>query len=187
MEWFKLFSNEYANGVTAVAASLALLLTALTLLSLKREYRAKYRPYIVPAVAVDEVEKEPGQITLVTSIHPRNVGPHPCWIKISDIKLVIGDEVIDTITTIKEWSLIGTQGASVAFPSGEIFPIGIQRIRENFYQVNRIELHFTSHTKSIDDDHKSSQRCLFVIEIRGLKPIAMYRPDLLTVSSDLNR
>jgi hypothetical protein len=166
--------------VTAIAASLALLLTALTLYSLRREYRAKYRPYIVPAVVINEFEIEPGQIAYLTTINPRNVGPHPCWIRVTDVKLVIGDEVIET-TPVKEWALVGTQAASVAFPSGQINPLGIQRIRERFYQVNRVEVHFTSHSKSIDDEHKTTQRWLFEIDIRGSNPTAIYRPDLLTV------
>lgn len=179
MEWLKAFSSNYANAVTAVAATLALLLTALTLITLRREYRAKYRPYIIPLVAIEEFENEPGQTAYGTSIRPQNVGPHPCLIRISDVLLKIGDEQHET-KSMTEWTLVGTHSASVAFPSGHINSLGIKQIREHFYQVNRVEVHFTFHSKSIDNEHEETKRYVFEIEMRGASPTVMYRPDLIS-------
>ena len=53
MDWLKAFSTDYANAVTAMAACGALVLAAMTLWFLKREYSSKYRPYVFPVVHVE--------------------------------------------------------------------------------------------------------------------------------------
>jgi hypothetical protein len=180
MDWLRYFSANYADGVTAIVAVLAFALTALSLNAFRREYRAKYRPYLVPAVRADEIAFPQDEIGYRFTIHPTNVGPHPCWVRLSNVKLVLGDELI-TIDTMKDWSLIGTQGASTAFPSGEIYPLGVKRIRDHEYQLNRVEVHFTLHSKSIDDEHYTASPWLFEVDIRGDSPSVLYRPDLLKV------
>jgi hypothetical protein len=106
MCWLKEFSADYANAVTAIAALGALVLTAITLWFLKREYSAKYRPYIVPVVGVAKMQDSIG---FSLSIIPRNVGPHPCLFRLSQIKLHVGDETFETPDT-KEWMLFGDTG-----------------------------------------------------------------------------
>ena len=72
MDWLKTFSTDYANGVTAVTALGAVILAGVTLWFLKREFSAKYRPYVVPVVDAEKMQESLG---CVASIVPRNVGP----------------------------------------------------------------------------------------------------------------
>ena len=58
LEWLKAFSVDYANGVMAIAAVGALVLAAITLWYLKREYLSKYRPYIFPVVHAEPMPEK---------------------------------------------------------------------------------------------------------------------------------
>lgn len=178
MEWLKCFSNSYANAVTAFAAVGAFLLAWRTLAYLKREYLAKYRPYVVPMVTVAPFQMEGGGTKFHVIIQPVNVGPHPCNIKISEILLKIGDEAFPG-SGQHEWVLIGTNGLGFNFDGGHINTLGIQSIREARYRQNRVELTFTLHMRSMENKNESSQKFLYEIEVRGETPSVVYRPDLL--------
>lgn len=178
MEWLKDFSNNYANAVTALAAVGAFLLAWRTLAYLKREYLAKYRPYVVPLVTVAPVQVEGGGNKFHVVIQPVNVGPHPCNIKVSEILLRIGDEVFPGWAQ-HGWTLIGTNGLGFNFDGGFISPLGIQYIREARYSQNRVELMFTLHMRSMEDKNESLKKFLYEIEVRGDVPTVVYRPDLL--------
>lgn len=177
MDWLKSFSENYANAVTALAAVLTFVLAFFTLLFLKREYSAKYRPYVTPVVAAESVEVEPGLHAVFTSIRPINVGP--CKVKISAIQLQIGDETFDTPSQAN-WILVGSSSAGMTFPCGQINPLGLQRIREGRYRQNRIEARFSLHTASVDDSHRETQHFVFEIEVRGEQPVALFRPEWVT-------
>ena len=178
MEWLKTFSTDYANAVTAFVAILALLITSFTLLYLRREYRAKYRPYVVPVVNVEPYEIEPGKIVYVTSVRPLNIGPHPCYIKLKSLQLQIGDELHETPSG-QAWSLIGPNGAAYTFPVGHINEHGIEMVRSNRYRQNRIEVRFQLHAKSVDDEDVQIQQFIFEIEVKDV-PIAVSRPEWVT-------
>jgi len=64
---------------------------------------------------------------------PRNVGPHPCKIKLSNIALHIGDETYETPNT-KEWILLAPQGIGIQIPAGNVNDIGVSAIREGRYK-----------------------------------------------------
>lgn len=93
MCWLKLFASEYANGVSAIVATLTLLLALATLWFLKREYKNKYRPYVVPMAVIVPIVNSPD---FAIHVVPRNVGPHPCEFMLEDIRLHIGDETYET-------------------------------------------------------------------------------------------
>jgi hypothetical protein len=170
------FSTYYANAVTAAVALLALLLTAGTLYYLRREYRAKYRPAVMPLVVVETVVRDPEQMTYVASIQARNVGIHPCKIKLTSVQLSIGDEIHPT-PDAGAWSLCGVQGIGHSFPAGYIAQLGIDNIRQGRYRKNWVEVRFNLHSKSIDDGYETSQLCVFEIEMRGDAPVVLYIPN----------
>ena len=60
MDLLKIFSADYANAVTAITALGAVLLAGVTLWFLKREYSAKYRPYVVPVVDAEKIQDSLG-------------------------------------------------------------------------------------------------------------------------------
>ncbi|MBD8597087.1 hypothetical protein [Pseudomonas sp. CFBP 8772] len=175
MEWLKTFSTDYANAVTAAIALIALVLASVTLFYLRREYRAKYRPYVVPVVAVEQLDRGEGEIIYSVSVRPLNVGPHPCFVMMTATQLQIGDETYDTPSQ-KGWALIGQSGAAYTFPVGHVNQIGIQGVREGRYRCNRIEVRFQLHLKSVDDTHKQSQQFIFEI-IAQDPPVAVIRSE----------
>ena len=93
MEWLINFSTHYANAVIAIAASTAVLLAAVTLWYLRREYYFKFRPYVFPNVHIESSQEK---LDFNVSIIPNNYGSFPCKIKLSEIRLCIGDEVYPT-------------------------------------------------------------------------------------------
>jgi hypothetical protein len=179
MEWLKDFSNNYANAVTTFVAFGAFVLAWRTLAYLKREYLAKYQPYVVPVVSIAAVKVDDGDTRYHLLIQPANVGPHPCNIKVSEIRLRIGDEVFPGWAN-HDWTLIGTNGLSFNFDGGFISQLGIQNIREARYVQNRIELTFTLHMRSMENQNESQKDFLYLIEARGDTPAIVYRPDLLS-------
>lgn len=173
MCWFETFSATYANGVTALVAAGALVLASITLWFLKREYSAKYRPYVVPIV---EAEKIQDSIGCVVSIIPRNVGPHPCFFKLTKVRLHVGDETYET-PDMKEWMLLGTAGMAVRFPAGHVNDNGVTKIREARYKSNRIEVTFLMHTTSIEHKFNATKAVAYEINVQGDQPQTLSRPE----------
>lgn len=173
MEWLKTLSTDYANGITAIAAFGALVLAAITLWYLKREYSSKYRPYVIPVVHTEPLSGKPG---CIVSIIPSNVGSHPCKMKLSKIQLHIGDEKHDTPDT-KDWLLLAPHGVSTQMPAGHVNEIGVTKIREGRYRKNRIELSFVLHTTSMEDKYKESKSFTYEIDVLGERPQALFRPE----------
>jgi hypothetical protein len=174
--WFKTFSQDYANGVTAIAAVAALLLTAGTLFVLRRDYRAKYRPYIMPRLMVEAAQIAPGDEGYVMSVEPRNIGPHPCYVKLTSCLLKIGDEHFPT-PDMQDWVLIGPGGIGILYPVGHVNQVGINNVREGRYRANRIEVSFSMHSKSIDDRDGTFKKYAFEVEVRGQNAHASFRPE----------
>lgn len=173
MCWLKDFSTNYANAVTAITALGAVVLAGITLWFLKREYSAKYRPYVVPVVNVEKIQNSIG---CLMSIVPKNVGPNPCLFRLSQIKLHVGDETFET-PDMKEWMLLGTQGAGVQMPAGHVSEIGVTKIREARYKTNRIELAFILHTTSIEKKFTESKAISYEINVLGDTPQALFRSE----------
>ncbi len=176
MEWLKAFSTDYANAVTSVAACGALLLATITLWYLKREYVSKYRPYVTPVIHVEPIPKTS---SCVVSIIPSNIGEHPCKIKLTNIKLHVGDETFETPST-KEWIIIGSHGATFQMPAGHINDTGVTKIREGRYRQNRIELSFTLESISMENKYTESKLFSFEIDVLGEKPLALFRSEWCT-------
>jgi hypothetical protein len=173
MDWLKVFSTDYANAVTAIAVCGALVLAAITLWYLKREYSTKYRPYVFPVV---HVEPLPEKLGCVVSLIPKNVGPHPCKIKLSRITLHIGDEAFETPDT-REWILLAPQGVGVQMLAGHVNDVGVSKIREGRYRKNRIEVSFLMRTISIEGKFEEAKTFAYEIDVRGEKPQALFRPE----------
>lgn len=173
MDWLKVFSADYANAVTAVAACGALVLASITLWYLKREYTSKYRPYVFPIVHVEPI---PEKLGCVVSLIPRNIGPHPCKIKLSKINLHIGDESFETPDT-KEWILLAPQGVGVQMPAGHVNDNGVTKIREGRYRKNRIEVSFVMRTISVEGKYEEVKSFAYEIDVLGERPQALFRPE----------
>jgi hypothetical protein len=173
MELIKTFSTDYANAVTALAALGAFILAGATLWFLKREYSAKYRPYVMPVVEADKMQDSLG---FLVSIVPSNVGPHPCRFKLSKIRLNIGDESYETPDT-KEWMLLSSQRIKIRMPAGQVNETGVKKIREGRYKNNRIELSFILHTTSIEGKFGESKSFSYEINALGEKPEALFRSE----------
>ena len=173
MELLKYFSANYANAVSAFAASGALLLALGTLWFLKREYVNKYRPYVVPGVFIEPILNSPA---FGIAVVPRNVGPHPCEFMLRDIRLHIGDETYET-PNFKEWILLAPQGVEVRDPIGNVNEIGIQKVREARYKSNRIEVAFLLLTRSADKRFTETKAVAYDINVQGETPSVQFRPE----------
>lgn len=173
MELLKVFSTDYANAVSAIAALGTLFLATATLWFLKREYTNKYRPYVTAGVVTDVTIDSKG---FGISIIPRNVGPHPCEILLQEIHLHIGDETYDT-PSFKEWLLLAPQGLDIRIPVGHVNELGIKNIREARYKLNRIEVSFKISSRSIEKNLTKSQYFLYQIDISGETPTPAFRPE----------
>lgn len=173
MDFLKTFSNDYANAITAFAALGAFILATITLWYLKREYSSKYRPYVFPVVYAQPITDSLG---CTVSIAPRNVGPHPCKIKLSKISLHIGDESYQTPDN-KEWILLAPQGVEVQMPAGYISDVGVKNIREGRYRKNRVEISFIMTSTSIENKFEESKSFAYEINLQGETPQAFFRPE----------
>ncbi len=173
MEYLKVFSDHYANAVTALAAIGALTLAGTTLWYLKREYFSKYRPYVFPSV---HVEPFAGKLGCSISIIPRNVGYYPCRAKLINIRLTIGDET-HTTPDAKVWLLLAPSHVQVQYPVGYINEIGITKIREGRFRSNRVEVAFELETTSMEGKFSEKFSCAYEIEVLGETPQALFRPE----------
>ena len=176
MEWLKCFSDDYANAVTAFAALGTLVLALVTLLYLKREYSAKFQPYVVPVVHAEPI---PDALGCVLSIQPCNIGSHPCKAKILDTKLRIGDEEHGTPDD-QDWLLLAPSGIGVIKPAGHVNQLGVTKIREGRYRSNRIELTFKLETASTVGSFSESKNYAYEINVLGEKPQALFRPEWIS-------
>ena len=171
--FFKVFSSDYANGITAIAAIGTVLLAFITLLYLKREYKSKYRPYIIPEIKTIPFKDKPGFNVFIL---PRNIGPHPSYVRLSSIALNIGDETYET-PSMKERMLLGRPEYELIYPVGHVNEEGVKKIREGRHQVNRIELCFVMQSYSIDDTYKEAKLFSFEINVLGERPQAQFRAE----------
>jgi hypothetical protein len=169
----KSFSADCANAVSAIAAAGTLLLAAFTLWFLYREYRNKYRPYVVVGILPVAITGT-GDFEIVAV--PRNVGPHPCEFKLLDIRLHIGDETYET-PAFKEWMLIAPQGMEVRVPVGRLNQLGIARVREARYKSNRIEVAFKLAMRSTEGRLESAKVVTYEVFVHGEVPFAAIRPE----------
>jgi hypothetical protein len=173
MEWLKSFSENYANAVTAFSALGTLILATITLLYLKREYLTKYRPYVTPIVHTETI---PGKLGCIVSIHPQNIGGHPCKAKLKNIQLTIGDESYFTPDN-KEWLLLAPSVVGIFMPAGHVNEIGVTKIREGRYMKNRVELSFSLETTSIENKFNETKKYYYEIDVLGETPQALFRPE----------
>jgi|SRR5581483_1322774 len=155
---FRQFSKDYATGCGFV-------LGAITLIFLYRDYSMKYRPYVVAGVDTQEVT---GPKAFNVIIRPTNVGSYPCFVKITNIKLRIGDDEYPTPNI--EWLLLGPHGVQVQVPVGYVNQEGVNKIREGGYKTNRIEACFDYETKSTEERFYSKTHTCSEINVAGDKP-----------------
>lgn len=177
LEQLKAFSNDYAKGVSAIAALGALILGLITLWFLKREFAHKYRPYVQAVIMHLPV---PNSKAFGVTIVPRNIGSYPCEIRLTNICLRIGDENYGT-PDLSEWLLVSpqahTQNLMVSVPAGHVNELGIQHIRDARYKTNRIEVAFVLHTRSIEKKYEEKKMISYEINVQGDAPVILFRPD----------
>lgn len=172
MEWLASFSSDYANAVIAIAASIAVLLAAVTLWYLRREYYFKFRPYVFPNVHIEPSQENLG---FYVSIIPHNHGSFPCKIKLSEIRLCIGDEIYPTPDN-QDWIFLG-QGINIQIPAGSVNETGITKVREGRYRENRIEISFVLNTISFEDKFEEQKRFSYEINVLNQNPQLTFRPE----------
>lgn len=175
MEWLKAFSTDYANAVTAIAAIGALLTALVTLLFLKREYRAKYRPYVVPLAWIQKDQAADQPAPFAVFVEPKNVGPHPCRVKITDVELQVGDDLYPSPSQ-RAWTMIGPTSGGFTFHCGSVHGLGITNIQQGRYRTNRVELRLTVQSMSAEDKHQQSESYAFEIDVRGAEPVIFAKP-----------
>lgn len=174
MQCINTSQTDYAKWIAAGAACGMLILTSLTLWYLKREFTSKFRPYVIPVVHVEPI---PEKLGCTVSIIPSNVGAHPCKVKLTNIRLHVGDETYDTPDT-KDWLLIPPQGqTTIQMPAGHVNEIGVKNIREVRYKQNRIEISFIMTATSWEGKYEKSESFTYEIDVRGEKPQALFRPE----------
>lgn len=173
MEWLKTLSTDYASGVTAVATCGVLTLAAITLWYLRREYSAKYRPYVIPVVHLEPLHEKLG---CTLSILPKNIGSYPCKIKLKNILLKIGDEVYGTPET-QNWILLATEGVGIQMPIGHVNDKGITRVREGRFKINRIEVSFNLETISMEGKYQETNPFTYEINVLSENFQVLSRPE----------
>jgi hypothetical protein len=157
------FSLNYAAGISACISAIALFIGVVTLLYLRGEFTRKYQPYVNATPVIVRIgEEKRFQIDLV----PRNVGSYPCEVRIVKSDLQVGDEVYEN-PDLKDWVLLPpyVSGTEIRVPFGHINPLGIQKIREARYKVNRVEVHFTLLARSLDKGFSNEKRFGYEIDV----------------------
>ena len=163
INYFTEFSLNYANGITAITACGALILTVATFLYLKREYTLKYRAYIDTTInLIPRIKNDGFSIDII----PRNIGSYPCEVKFSKIILYIGDEIYPTPDT-KKWILIPPNVVKLIKPAGHINKNGISKIREKKYKKNKIKITYDMDVKSIVGRFKDNISYKYEIDVQG--------------------
>ena len=170
--WFAKFSDKYAQGVTAIVGALGLILAIATLIFLYRDYSLRYRPYVIAGVVAEKVKDS---TSVNVAIRPTNVGSFPCYEKVTNIRLRIGDDEYPT-PDMQSWQLLGpTQGGMrIDMPAGYINPTGVQRIREARYKQNRIELCFDYETMSVEKRFYEKNHSCCEINVAGETPLVLF-------------
>lgn len=170
--WFAKFSKKYAEGVTAIVGTAGLILAITTLVFLYRDYSLRYRPYVIAGVLAQKA-KDSTAFNVV--IRPTNVGSYPCYTKITNILLRIGDYEYPT-PDMKAWQLVGpTQGGLyIDMPAGSVNAMGVQRIRECGYKTNRIELCFDYETMSVEKRFYEKRNSCCEISVAGENPEVLF-------------
>ena len=171
-ERFKRFSDDYAKGVSALAAVVVLLIAVGTFWYITREFAQKYRPYVVAQVVTEPIA---GSKAFVVFIVPRNVGEHPCEFMLTNIRLHIGDETYET-PNFDDWMLLAPKGVEISVPVGNVNEIGITRVREARYKSNRIEIRFDLHIRSIEQKFEEAKTINYEINVLTEVPVVVTRP-----------
>lgn len=173
LELLKKFSNDYANGISALATLAVVLIAVLTFWYLTREYAQKYRPYVVSPVVAEPIA---GSKAFEVFIVPHNVGEYPCEFKLTNIRLHIGDEIYET-PNLEEWMILAPKGIEMRVPGGYINEIGIAKVREARYKSNRIEIGFDLHIRSIEQKFEQTKTVNYEINVLTEKPVVLTRPE----------
>ena len=169
---FAKFSDKYAQGVTAIVGAVGLVLAIATLIFLYRDYSLRYRPYVIAGVVA---EKAKDSTAFTVAIRPTNVGSYPCYGKITNIRLRIGDEDYST-PDMQAWQLLGpTQGGvRTDMPAGYVNATGVQKIREGRFKTNRIELCFDYETMSVEKRFYEKKNSCCEINVAGENPQVLF-------------
>jgi hypothetical protein len=174
MDWLRLAIAAYAPGISALAAIGALSLAAMTLWYLRRDHESKYRPYIWGGIQTEPfIDKLGFGITIL----PKNLGSHPCNVRVSKISLTIGDETHVT-PDHKDWLLLAPSGMAIHLPAGHVNETGVTNVREARYRQNRIEISFHIEAASVDKRFRSSRSFIYDIDVRGEKPVELFRTNV---------
>lgn len=171
----QVFSTDYANGISAIAASGTLRFALVTLRFLKREYVIKYRPYVALSLIVEPKVDSKG---FIVSLAPKNVGPHSCEFMLKDIRLQIGDDKFE-VPDFTDWQLLAPNNAvdPMRTPVGHINDQRIRKIREARYKLNRIEVSVSLLARSVEQRFEQVKLYIYEINVESETPVAISRPE----------
>lgn len=159
IKWLK---NFLTDKITVVAC-IMLILVIFTLWNLK------YRPCVIAGVSVESIPGKPGCAVFIV---PNNVGSCKCKVKLSKIRLCIGDEAHDIPDT--NWITLNMAGV-VRVPAGYASEADVKKIQQNNFSKGHIELFYTVETKSMEDRYQESKPYILGINVSGERPVARFR------------
>ena len=158
--WYfiKELNNEYADF-------LLFLVTALALWFVYEEYVLKRRPFIFPELTFEKKGDDWYFHFLL-----QNAGTYPVLTKIDKAKLTIGDEVYPTEFHSEMLIPVGKNKKLV--PVGHINKIGRDKVINNKYKNNRVEVEFRLESKPIGSKtYKYSTSVTYEINVEGNIPV----------------
>jgi hypothetical protein len=167
-DWLQNFSKNYAPGVSAIVASIALVASIVALLYISREYKNKYRPFPSGNLIARSVGDKGA---LSVSVLIKNAGDYPIEISVTDISLHVGDEIFPTID--KDWTAFEPKTLIMEYNIGNVNEIGLKNVREARYRSNRVSATFTLKGRSIASSQTSERRYIFDIDVRGDAPVVL--------------
>lgn len=159
---------NWLNTYQGIAQWLIWSTAVLALIVAYREYISKRRPYIDWEIQVaNNPNKQLGGWIFFALI--KNSGTYPALVRVKKTLIRIGDE--EYPSEIKNEIIVAPETAKKSAMIGSIYESGIQKIRNNKYKKNRVEIEFEIESKPLGDKKmKYKSYANYEINIDGEKP-----------------
>lgn len=158
LQFLTTINDHYANLILVLIA-------AVSVVVVYREYLLRRRPYVMPEIIFEESDKNwYFHIMLV------NKGEYPAVAKISRAILKIGDE--EYPTSFKFEAVLSPSEKQKLAPVGHINENGRKKIVGHEYRSNRVEILITLDSKALRQKNFGYQTSAeYEVEVSGDKPI----------------